>query len=85
MKIVDEADNLYGFNLQSGVDPIEFGMPVHASPQIIESLISTAESKGIFYEMRICHHLENYHGLYHLRRSMDRHAKLDWNRLHFED
>lgn len=63
VKIVDEADNLYGFNLQSGVDPVEFGQSVQASPQIIQSLTSTAESKGIAYEMRICHHLENYHGL----------------------
>ena len=63
VKIVDEADNLYGFNIQSGVDPIEFGASVNASSDIIDSLVSTAKSKGIAYEMRICHHLENYHGL----------------------
>lgn len=63
VKIVDEADNLYGFNLQSGVDPKEWGQSVAASPKIIEALISTAQSKKIIYEMRICHHLENYHGL----------------------
>lgn len=63
VKIVDEADNLYGFNLQSGVDPKEWGASIFASPKIVEALISTAQSKNIFYEMRICHHLENYHGL----------------------
>lgn len=63
VKIVDEADNLYGFNLQSGVDPKEWGESVSASSKIIEALVSTAQSKKILYEMRICHHLENYHGL----------------------
>ena len=63
VKIVDEADNLFGFNIQSGVDPKEWGQSVEASPQIVEALISTAKSKGIVYEVRICHHLENYHGL----------------------
>lgn len=63
IKIVDEADNLYGFNLQSGVPPEEFGKPVAASQTIIDSLVETAKSKKLVYEMRICHHLENYHGL----------------------
>ncbi len=63
VKIIDEADNLYGFNLQSGVDPDEWGKSVFASPTIIEALVSTAQDKNILYEMRICHHLENYHGL----------------------
>ncbi len=63
VKIVDEADNLYGFNLQSGVDPKEWGKSVPASQEIIKALISAAEEKGIGYELRICHHLENYHGL----------------------
>lgn len=63
VKIVDEADNLYGFNLQSGVDPLEFGQSVEASPVILDALISTARRQGIAYETRICHHLENYHAL----------------------
>lgn len=63
VKIVDEADNLFGFNIQSGVDPKEWGQSLEASPQIIQALISTAKAKGIVYETRICHHLENYHGL----------------------
>jgi uridine phosphorylase len=63
VKIVDEADNLFGFNIQSGVDPKEWGQSIEASPQIVKALISTAKLKGIVYEMRICHHLENYHGL----------------------
>lgn len=71
VKIIDEADNLYGFNMQSGVDPQEWGKSVLASPQIIDALISTAHKKSIAYEIRICHHLENYHGL----RSPDKFAK----------
>ena len=63
VKIVDEADNLYGFNLQSGVPSEEWGQSVNASAEIVKALISTAESKKINYEMRVCHHLENYHGL----------------------
>lgn len=63
VKIIDEADNLYGFNIQSGVDPQEWGKPIQASPRVIQSLISTAKIKGISYELRICHHLENYFGL----------------------
>ncbi|MCE5293937.1 MAG: hypothetical protein LLF94_04930 [Chlamydiales bacterium] len=63
VKIVDEADNLYGFNLQSGVDPAEWGQVVPASTNMIQALVAQAEENGIVYEKRICHHLENYHGL----------------------
>ncbi len=63
VKIVDEADNLYGYNMQSGVDPKEWGESVAASQEIVKALVSTAKERGIEYEMRICHHLENYHGL----------------------
>lgn len=63
VKIVDEADNLYGFNLQSGVPPEEWGQSVDASAEIVGALVSTAQSKKINHELRICHHLENYHGL----------------------
>lgn len=63
VKIVDEADNLYGFCLQSGVDPKEWGQVVPASPTMINALIAQAEASDIVYEKRICHHLENYHGL----------------------
>lgn len=63
VKIIDEADNLYGFNLQSGVGAEEWGKAVPASSEMIHALIATAEAKNILYEMRICHHLENYHGL----------------------
>lgn len=63
VKIVDEADNLYGFDLQSGVDPKEWGQVMPASPSMINALIAEAEASGIVYEKRICHHLENYHGL----------------------
>ena len=30
---------------------------------MVKALIKTAEYKGIDHEMRICHHLENYHSL----------------------
>jgi uridine phosphorylase len=63
VKIIDEADNLIGFDIQSGVDPQEWGQSIEASSQIIEALIATAKQKGIAYERRICHHLENYHAL----------------------
>lgn len=63
VKIVDEADNLVGFNIQSGVEKEEWGQSVFASSEIIKSLIAEAENHKISYEMRICHHLENYHGL----------------------
>lgn len=39
------------------------GKSVFASPKIIKSLISTAEINQINHEIRVCHHLENYHGL----------------------
>lgn len=78
VKIVDEADNLYGFNIQSGVDPDEWGKSIQASPTIIKALIATAVTKNINYEMRICHHLENYHGLRSPAKfSNDRKQRLD--------
>lgn len=77
VKIVDEADNLYGFNLQSGVPPEEWGESIDASDVIVKALISAAESKKINYEMRVCHHLENYHGL----RSPDKFSAERANRL----
>ena len=63
VKIVDEADNLYGFNQQSGVAPEEWGKSVFASEKIVQALMDEAKTKKINYEMRVCHHLENYHGL----------------------
>ena len=63
VKIVDEADNLYGFNIQSGVEQEEWGKEVKASAQMVAALVKVAEEKGVNYEMRICHHLENYHAL----------------------
>ncbi|MDN3505157.1 MAG: hypothetical protein P0S95_06245 [Rhabdochlamydiaceae bacterium] len=63
VKIVDEADNLYGYQIQSGVASKKWGMPIKASQKMVDSLKATAKSKGVNYEMRICHHLENYHSL----------------------
>lgn len=63
VKIVDEADNLYGFDIQSGVASEEWGRSLYASPEIVKALVEAAQVRGLEYEMRICHHLENYHGL----------------------
>ncbi|MCH9610369.1 MAG: hypothetical protein S4CHLAM81_04700 [Chlamydiales bacterium] len=63
VKIVDETDNLIGYNIQSGVAPTELGTSIAASPHMIEVLIQSAQDQCIEYDMCICHHLENYHGL----------------------
>ncbi len=63
VKIVDEADNLYGFELQSGIDATDCGKSLFASQKIVQALTEEAKQKKINYEMRICHHLENYHAL----------------------
>ncbi len=63
IKIIDETDNLYGFDLASGLDPTEFGKSVFASPKIIEALKEEAKDRNLSTEIRVCHHLENYHAL----------------------
>lgn len=63
LKIIDEADNLYGFNLSSGIDESEWGKSVFASPKIIEALNLEAESRELKVEIRVCHHHENFHAL----------------------
>ncbi len=63
IKIVDETDNLYGFNVASGVDKEEWGKSVFASKEIIDALKAEAQSRNLPVETRICHHLENYHAL----------------------
>jgi uridine phosphorylase len=77
VKIVDEADGLYGFNHQSGVDPQEWGKSVAASQKLVTALETTATKKKIAYEKRICHHLENYHAL----RCPDKYAPENSERL----
>jgi uridine phosphorylase len=63
VKIIDETDNLYGFNMASGVPEVEWGKSVFASPKIIDALRDEAVSRHLPVEKRICHHLENYHSL----------------------
>lgn len=63
IKIVDETDNLFGFNLASGVNKNEWGKSVFASKEIIDALKTEALSRNLNTEMRVCHHLENYHSL----------------------
>lgn len=63
VKIIDEADNLFGFNEGSGVAPQYWGKSVFASPLLLEAFTITAKRMDMATETRICHHLENYHAL----------------------
>jgi hypothetical protein len=63
IKIIDEADNLYGFNIASGVPEEEWGTSVAASPLLVKCLTEESKSRNLQVETRICHHLENYHSL----------------------
>lgn len=63
IKIIDETDNLFGFNKASGVDPKEWGKSVFASPFLLELFTQVAKESGFRVEKRVCHHLENYHSL----------------------
>ena len=63
IKIIDETDNLYGFNIQSGVDSTEWGKSVFASKVILDALRAEAAHRGLNTQVRVCHHLENYYGL----------------------
>lgn len=63
IKIIDETDNLYGFNLASGVSKCEWGKSLFASEKILEVLKKEALHRNLKTETRVCHHLENYHAL----------------------
>lgn len=63
IKVIDETDNLYGFNLASGIPPSECGKSVFASESILDALRAEAQKRNLFIEERVCHHLENYHAL----------------------
>ena len=63
VKLIDETDNLYGFNEASGVDPSEHGKSVFASPELVKIFKQSALERGLKVELRVCHHLENYHSL----------------------
>jgi uridine phosphorylase len=64
VKIIDEADGLIGFEVQSGIALEDAGKSIAASPIILQALADEAQEKGnLVTETRVCHHLENYHGL----------------------
>lgn len=63
VKIIDEADNLYGFSMASGVPKEEWGKSVYASPVLVKCLRDESARRKLAVETRICHHLENYHSL----------------------
>ncbi|HQS84359.1 MAG: hypothetical protein B7Y25_05390 [Alphaproteobacteria bacterium 16-39-46] len=63
IKIIDETDNLYGFERASGLDPSECGKTILASSEIISALSEEALKRNLMVEKRVCHHLENYHAL----------------------
>jgi len=63
IKIIDETDNLFGYELASGLDPDSCGKLVGASSEIIAALSTEALERNLPFEKRVCHHLENYHAL----------------------
>jgi len=63
IKIIDEADNLYGYNIASGTPEEDWGQVVAASHVLVKCLKEESNSRNLQVETRICHHLENYHSL----------------------
>mmetsp|Transcript_25832 Transcript_25832/g.29546 ORF Transcript_25832/g.29546 Transcript_25832/m.29546 type:complete len:280 (+) Transcript_25832:47-886(+) len=63
VKIIDETDNLHGYCQASGVPEKEWGKSVMCSPVLLEAFQREAEERKMVTEIRICHHLENYHSL----------------------
>jgi uridine phosphorylase len=62
-KIIDEADNLYGYSKAIGVDSSQWGKSIPASPTLVEALKTQAQHQNLSYEIQVCHHLESYHAL----------------------
>lgn len=63
IKVIDETDNLYGYDIASGVPEEEWGKSIFASTEIIQALKDEARDRNLEVEERVCHHLENYHAL----------------------
>lgn len=63
IKIIDETDNLYGFARASAVPEAEWGKSIFASPELLKALRDEAKARKLGVEVRVCHHLENYHAL----------------------
>ncbi len=63
VKIINETDNLYGYNKASAVPENEWGKSIFASETLLGVLREEATNRDLCVEERICHHLENYHAL----------------------
>lgn len=63
IKIIDEADNLYGYSKAIGVAPSLWGKSIPASSQLVNQLKQEVIASNFSYELRLCHHLEAYHTL----------------------
>lgn len=63
VKLIDEADNLYGFCQASGLPESEWGKSVQASSVLLDAFEREAKERHLSLDRRICHHLENYHAL----------------------
>jgi uridine phosphorylase len=63
VKIIDEADNLIGYDYASGLSLKDSGKSIFASQELVSVLENEAQKRGLTVEKRVCHHLENYHAL----------------------
>lgn len=62
-KIIDEADNLFGYSKAIGVEPEKIGKSIPASSRLVEALKQVSKRQNLNYQTRVCHHLEAYHAL----------------------
>lgn len=62
-KIIDEADNLFGYSQAIGVEPNKIGKSIPASSRLVEALKKASKRQNLDYQTRVCHHLESYHAL----------------------
>jgi uridine phosphorylase len=62
-KIIDEADNLFGYSKAMGIEPEKIGKPIPASLRLVEALKQASKHQNLTYQTRVCHHLEAYHAL----------------------
>ncbi|MDJ0634728.1 MAG: hypothetical protein QNJ34_16180 [Xenococcaceae cyanobacterium MO_188.B29] len=63
VKIIDEADNLYGYSKAIGIASSLWGKSIPASSQLVAQLKQAVTARHLSYEVRLCHHLEAYHAL----------------------
>ncbi len=62
-KIIDEADNLFGYSQAIGVERNKIGKSIPASSRLVEALKQASKRQNLNYQTRVCHHLESYHAL----------------------